>query len=102
MGKGVYGAYGKSVYVRGEDPKGFSPDPKCLAEWEMECVNGDTYGALTNIVNGDQVRGAYHVRGAYQYMGVLLRKINFADSIRGAYRALRSVVVYGHTGGMRC
>ena len=98
MGKGVYGAYGKSVYVRGEDPKGFSPDPKCLAEWEMECVNGDTYMSAYQYC----VRGAYHVRGAYQYMGVLLRKINFAESVRGAYRALRSVVVYGHTGGMRC
>ena len=53
MGKGVYGAYGKSVYVRGEDPKGFSPDPKCLAEWEMECVNGDTYmGAYEYCVRG--------------------------------------------------
>ena len=53
MGKGVYGAYGKSVYVRGEDPKGFSPDPKCLAEWEMECVNGDTYmGAYQYCVRG--------------------------------------------------
>ena len=61
---------------------------------------GRTYGALTTY--GAHVWGAYHVRGAYQYMGVLLRKINFAESVRGAYRALRSVVVYGHTGGMRC